>query len=103
MTIRKIDAMHHYYGFGVGRCEDCPHFIRHGWDKMYYKCLVYGISNAESTDWRKSWQACGLIDKPFPGGDTRVVDRITAAREEEKPIDGQLDMFGGEYADNPVV
>lgn len=103
MSLRKIDAMHYYYGRGVGRCEDCPHFIKHVWDRNYYKCLVYGASNAESTDWRKSWPACGLIDKPFPGGDTRVVARITADRQTEMPIDGQLDMFGGEYADNPTV
>ena len=28
MTVRKIDAMHKYYGYGSGRCEDCPHFRR---------------------------------------------------------------------------
>lgn len=96
MSLRKIDAMHHYYGFGVGRCENCPHFIRKVWDRAYCKCLVYGTSNAESTDWRKNYTACGLIDKPFPAGETRVVDRITAGKQEEKPIEGQISMFGEE-------
>ena len=26
--LRKIDAMHHYYGFGVGICANCPHFAK---------------------------------------------------------------------------
>ena len=52
MTIRKIDAMHKYYGIASGRCENCPHFITKVFDRKYHKCLVYGDSNSEATDWR---------------------------------------------------
>lgn len=91
--MRKIDAMHHYYGYGCGTCESCPHFQDKGWyDKHYFKCRVYGTSNAESTDWRKGYTACGLIDKPFPEDERRIVDRIVASRAEEKPIPGQMMM-----------
>lgn len=91
MTIRKIDAMHHYYGFGVGFCKDCPHFVEKEWERKFYKCLVYGDTNSEATDWRKNYVACSLIDKPFPEGDRRIVDRIIIQREEEQ-IPGQMMM-----------
>ena len=89
MTLRKIDAMHHYYGFGSGICENCPHFLKKVYDRTYFKCLVYGDSNSDKTDWRCSYTACGLIDKPFPEDETRIVYRIIPKRE-EKPIDGQI-------------
>ena len=91
-TMRKIDAMHHFYGYGVGRCEDCPHFVKKLFDNAYYKCRVYGNSNSEATDWRKGYTACGLIDKPFPENDVRVFYTIIATAEQEKPIDGQITM-----------
>ena len=90
MTLRKIDVMYRHYGFGVGRCESCPHFKKKTFDRTYHKCLVYGESNSEATDWRKSWDACGLIDKPFPEKDQRIVNLVAAKREDEKPIPGQL-------------
>ena len=94
MALRKIDAMHKYYGFGSGRCENCPHFRRKVYNRTYYKCLVYGSSNSEATDWRCGYTACGLIDKPFPEDETRIVTRITASKKEEEPLPGQIRMEG---------
>lgn len=91
--MRMIDAMYHYYGKSTGRCENCPHFVKTEWDRVYYKCTVYGVSSSEATDWRKSYTACGLIDKPFPDGETRVVTRIRPGREYNKPVEGQTTMF----------
>lgn len=93
MTVRKIDAMHKYYGYGSGRCEDCPHFRRKVYDRTYNKCLVYGDSNSEATDWRCGYTACGLIDKPFPENETRMVKRIERNRDDYEPIPGQISMF----------
>ena len=87
--LRKIDAMHHYYGYGSGKCANCPHFSETIWDRKYFKCLVYGASRSEATDWRKGYPACGLIDKPFPDDETRIVDRIVRAKEIEQPLPGQ--------------
>ena len=92
MSIRKIDAMHHYYGFGVGFCRDCPHFRSKEYNRKYHKCMVYGDSNSEATDWRKGYIACGLIDKPFPEDERRIVDRIIISRNENEPIPGQISM-----------
>ena len=98
MTLRKIDAMHYYYGHGCGKCGNCPHFRAKVFDRTYHKCLVYGDSNSEATDWRKGYPACGLIDKPFPEDETRIVTRIIAKVREETPIPGQVQMdLGGVY------
>lgn len=93
MALTKIDAMHHFYGFGTGQCKDCPHFIRKVWDRTFNKCTVYGDSNSAATDWRLSYQACGLIDKPFPEDDVRIVKRVTRSFD-DKPLPWQIDMFG---------
>jgi hypothetical protein len=88
--MRKIEAMHHYYGHGVGFCKDCPHFSEKIYSRTYFKCLVYGDSASEATDWRKSYVACGLIDKPFPDDERRVVERIVARKQEDQPLPGQM-------------
>lgn len=75
----KIEAMHRYYGVDKqGRkCKDCPHFISTmPTDRRYFKCLVYGKSCGESSDWRAKYLACSLIDQPFPTSDMRIKDRL---------------------------
>lgn len=90
---RKIEAMYSVYGTGIGICAECPHFRKKIFDRTYHKCTVYGDSNCEATDWRKNWKACGLIDKPFPSGDRRIVETIIAQREEDKPIEWQVSFI----------
>lgn len=98
MADRKIAAMHKEYGHAWGkRCGDCPWLysaeMRSG--RRYYKCAAYGSSSAESTDWAKKWEACGLIDKTLP--DVSLLERLKhAARPTNRPIKGQIDIFGGE-------
>ena len=94
-TLRKIDAMHFYYGFGTGLCQNCPHFVKKDWNRKYHKCLVYGDSNSEATDWRKGYMACGLIDQPFPESDVRIVKLIGREAKSkmcEEPIEGQIGL-----------
>lgn len=91
--LRKIDAMHHYYGFGVGICANCPHFAKKRYDRTYHKCLVYGDSNGEATDWRCGYPACGLIDKPFPEDEIRIVKRIFRNKNDNEPVPGQISIF----------
>lgn len=91
-TLRKIDAMHYYYGYGAGLCQNCPHFVKKDWDRTYHKCLVYGDSNSEATDWRKGYMACGLIDEPFPEKDKRIVKLVRAEQLADEPIEGQIGM-----------
>lgn len=92
--MRKIDAMHHYYGCGEGVCGDCPHFVIREWGaKRFFKCSVYGCSRSMATDWGKKYPSCGLKDKPFPAGETRIVNRIAHTKEiREEQLPGQLAM-----------
>ena len=97
MKLKKIDAMHHFYGYDHldRKCVDCDHMLRceyHG--RVYYKCTVYGLSHSEATDWRKNYDACGLVDHDFPEHYNRVIDILKSKpiREEEQ-IPGQISVF----------
>lgn len=100
MNDRKITAMHNEYGKDHGyKCEDCPWLSRvQGHTKAYYKCAAYGNSNSEATDWAKSWPACGLRSKDI-NGLTPLIKRLCAKRDDNKPVKGQIDMFGGVVGD----
>ena len=96
MLLRKIDAMHHYYGRDhCGRkCSECDHLI-HGeyHNRTYYKCTVYGCTHSEATDWRKSYPACGLVDHDFPEHDKRIIDVLKHDRiKKTEQIRGQMTM-----------
>lgn len=94
--IRKIKAMYRFYGRDSKErtCSQCNYLLcgeYHG--KRYRKCMVYGCSHSEATDWRKSYKACGLINKPFPHGDKRIIDMLKHDRtKEEVQLEGQLSI-----------
>lgn len=96
-NIKKIDAMHHFYGYDHldRKCSECDHLIHgeyHG--RMYYKCTVYGCSHSEATDWRKSYDACGLVDHDFPENDNRIMDILKTERiQKVEQIPGQTSIF----------
>lgn len=92
MSGRKIDAMHHFYGYDSGFCRECPHFVERKYDRTYFKCSVYGTSHSAATDWAKSYIACGLIDKPFPADETRIVTRVSKVKEDNEQLPGQIAM-----------
>lgn len=92
--MRKIDEMHRRFGKrGYGKCADCPHFVRKKWDKVYRKCGVYGVTNSEATDWTASWNACNLYDRDYAGPEIVSLWRERPP-EDNKPIPGQMDLFG---------
>lgn len=99
MADRKLAAMHKEYGKSYGnKCAGCQQLVcyeaRSG--RRWYKCQAYGESAAESTDWAKSWPACGLYGQPVDKGRTPLLERLKhAKRPDNKPIEGQISMFGG--------
>lgn len=102
MTGRKITAMHNHYGVvNEKNCGQCPWLYRScGYGKSWYKCAAYGNSNSEATDWRKKWTACGLIDGDINGlAPMLEILKHESRKEPEKPLKGQIDMFGGVYDD----
>lgn len=93
---RKIDAMHRFYGVDPKEriCDDCPHLVKRFYDRVYYKCSLYGVSASEATDWRKKWQACMLIDHdPEPDNFVPVLERLKhSPKLSEPPVEGQIRM-----------
>lgn len=87
--ITKIDKMHYLYGKGIGTCKDCNRLkcYRIGdRQRRIYKCLNYGESNAETTDWRLSYEACGMKDKVAD----KPAIKIYVANKKETQIEGQI-------------
>ena len=66
VTKKKIEKMHYLFGkIERHKCKECSRLIcKIDWNRRrYYKCLNYGRSNAESTDWKLSYEACGMFNK----------------------------------------
>lgn len=67
--MKNIEAMHILFGDSRGnKCKDCSnlsHFMYH--EKSYYKCKCYGISNSKATDFRLSYDACGMFNTEYKG------------------------------------
>ena len=82
MTLKKIDKMHYLYGKGIGTCKDCNRlkcYVVSDRNRRVYKCLNYGNSNAESTDWRLHYKACGIKNRRVE----KEAIRIYVAKENE--------------------
>lgn len=96
MAVRKIDLMHKMFGKTEQVCKECDHFLREQYrNKIYRKCEVYGITNSEASDWKASYQACGLFGKEYNGRD--VIYFVTPDREiDNEPLEGQIDLLGGD-------
>lgn len=64
LRLKKIDLMHGMFGTSDGVCAECTHFVK-GWyhTRILRKCEIYGLTHSEATDWRQSYQACGLKNK----------------------------------------
>ena len=93
MKERKIQAMHKRFGTcGVLQCRDCCHLISGKYhDKRYHKCELYGMSHSEATDWRLSYQACGMYNVPQDmRWFTPLFEQIKHDPKIFPPLDGQI-------------
>lgn len=104
MADRKIAAMHKEYGKAYGlKCDGCPSLVCRVFPsfRRVYKCVSYGASKSDSTDWARSWPACGLHGKPVDKDRTPLLERLKRAkRPDNKPVEGQISMFGGNENDH---
>ncbi len=95
--MNKIDLMHATFGTDMQcrRCKDCKCLVRVTESgRSCYKCTVYGLSNAESSDWTKKWPACGRFNKPLEPGEYTV---LYMKKREPRPraaevVPGQMRM-----------
>lgn len=92
MADRKIKAMHREYGIdNAHKCANCQNFCIHAtMSHTRYKCMAYGVSASEATDWAKRWTACGLYGKTLAIDCVPLIKRITSTKRQEKPLDGQI-------------
>ena len=83
---QKAKRMYKQFGMITDgrRCKDCDNLIKVG---AYYKCLIYGNTHSEASDWKISNTACGMIDKDYIGRP------IIELREKREQIEGQLTVF----------
>ena len=90
---KKIEKMHLLFGKLEGhKCKECNRLVYDiNWNgKKFYKCENYGISNAESTDWRLSYEACGMMNKVVD----KPVVKMRIPKVEEKPkMEGEITLF----------
>lgn len=98
MAIRKIDLMHREFGFSPGnKCRTCEHFWRGRYHNyMYSKCKVYGMTNSEASDWSGRYDACGMYNKEYDGGD--MIRLVRPDKAPDTPIVGQMAL-----TDNPYI
>ena len=92
MTIRKIDLMHREFGVCPGKkCQYCDNLIVQQANRRYYKCEVYGITDSEASDWRLSYDACGMYNKVYNGNP--VIRMVRGYPAPPEPLDGQESLF----------
>ncbi len=93
---RKIAAMHSMFGRRSGFCRDCDNLCKRLRDKVYYKCLAYGVSCSTATDWRVSNPACGMFNTALPADFVPVIERLKHLPRPVTPepeLEGQMNLF----------
>lgn len=61
---RKFKTMQQLYGTKEGfTCKTCEHVVRNQWNRVYYKCELWKMSNSTATDIRLKNTACGKYEK----------------------------------------
>lgn len=93
--MRNIDKMYSLYGVEDGKkCGTCNHLIRQDYrGKVYYKCGLYGDSCSASTDFRLSYDACGMHNKKRDPRQDKPIVKMRMQDEEDDQIAGQMDIF----------
>ena len=88
---QKISRMYRYFGkSGTGKkCKDCSNLIKvERGNHRVPKCLVYGDTFSEASDWKQSHNACGMLNQYYDG---RPVIRMFGPRSKaDVQIEGQM-------------
>ena len=92
---KRIAEMHKRFGIYRGvKCGGCCNCASYTQSRKWYKCLVYGFTNAESTDWRISYNACGHYGKPHDPRAKTIADVLKhEPRKKTEAVAGQMGLF----------
>lgn len=95
MAIRKISLMHSQFGKCDGHtCGECSNLVEHRYNKCYRKCVIYGCTKSEASDWAKRWIACGMVNKAWNG--RPIIEMVKPTKEDQQqyePLEGQISMI----------
>ncbi len=88
---QKISRMYKYFGkSGSGKkCKDCSNLIRvERGNHRVSKCLVYGDTFSEASDWKRSHMACGMINHEYDG--RPIIEICEPRHKADVQIEGQM-------------
>lgn len=89
--MKKIEIMHSMFGERPEhKCGECSNLVTHTYNKVYRKCLVWGESCSESSDFRKKWTACGMFCKDYDGTPIKDYVKRSPKAYEDVQIKGQM-------------
>ena len=92
-TLKKIEKMYHLFGKCEGhKCKECNRLKKYETYnyKKYYKCLNYGNSNSEATDWKINNMACGMFNKET---EKEVIKIYIPAKQEKVKNENEITIF----------
>ena len=105
---RKHDVMYAEYGKDYAHtCKQCTNCVYNTRDKRYYKCLRYGDSASEATDWAIGKTACGMFDVPLGLGEYPMIKRRRRDAKKAVQVNGQetfllpigFECIGGDWVE----
>ena len=88
---QKISRMYRRFGkSGSGlKCKDCSNLIKvERGNHRVSKCLVYGDTFSEASDWKRSHMACGMINHEYDG--RPIIEICEPRRKADEQIEGQM-------------
>lgn len=92
----KINAMHAHHGVcSEQQCKNCCNYITYRYrDRTMRKCVAYGDTRSQSTDWTGKYMACGLFGKPFDGDNQLpMIKRKDREKGNNVALPGQLTIM----------
>ena len=88
---QKINRMYKYFGKSESgkKCKDCSNLIRvERGNHRVSKCLVYGDTFSEASDWKRSHKACGMINQSYDG--RPIIEICERRHKADEQIEGQM-------------
>ena len=88
---QKISRMYRHFGESQSgkKCKDCSNLIRvERGNHRVSKCLVYGDTFSEASDWKRSHKACGMLNQSYDG--RPIIEIYEPRSKADEQIEGQM-------------
>ena len=91
----KLQLRRMHEAFGVKQdctCKDCCNLMQVQLPlRRFYKCGRYAVSGCGSSDWAKSWIACGMHNVPL-GNERPLMKYHTDNADALPELEGQIEL-----------